>query len=76
VSSREVRVAGELPDPSNGEQVLTVAAQIEARIARLDLVAELEAAGHPYSELDESGRIVTHMPERSCDTALPQGGLD
>lgn len=37
-------------------------APIAARIAQLDPVSEFEAAGSPYSELDENGRIVTLYP--------------
>jgi hypothetical protein len=55
-------MADVLPDQSDLDAAAAVAAQIEAGIAQLDLVSELEAAGSPYSELDENGRIVTHYP--------------
>lgn len=49
----------EVPAPSGSGRDPTLAAQIEARIAQLDLVAEFEADGLPYSELDENGQVVT-----------------
>jgi hypothetical protein len=50
------------PDQGDREAERVLRAQMEAAIAQLDLVAEFEAAGSPYSELDENGRIVTHYP--------------
>ncbi len=48
--------------PGTADPTLAFMAEIEARIAKLDLVSELAAAGMPYSELDENGQIVTHYP--------------
>lgn len=58
-------MAHELPEQSDldAEQALRV--RMDAVLAQIDLVSELEAAGLPYSELDENGQIVTHYPAGS-----------
>lgn len=48
-----------IPDPDDVEAELKLRAEIDARIAALDLAAEFRAAGQPYSELDENGKVVT-----------------
>jgi hypothetical protein len=53
-----------LPDQSDQEAQGELTTQIVIRIAELDLIAEFEAAGSPYSELGADGRIVTHNPTR------------
>lgn len=58
-------MAHELPDQSDLDVERELAARIEARISRLDLVSEFEATGSPYSELDENGQVVTRVPTRS-----------
>lgn len=35
---------------------------IDETIAALDLAAEFEAMGSPYSECDAQGRLITHYP--------------
>jgi hypothetical protein len=49
---------------------------MEALRAGLDLVAEFEAAGTPYSELDENGQVVVHHPEASRGPNSSGSNLD
>jgi hypothetical protein len=60
----EADVADELPDQSDLDAEQEVRSRMDARLAQIDLVAELEAAGMPYSELDENGQVITHYPSR------------
>jgi hypothetical protein len=53
----------EVPDRPNPDPAWPSADEIAARIAQLDLTAELEADGLPYSELDVCGGVVTHNPQ-------------
>jgi hypothetical protein len=39
-------------------------------------VAEFEAAGTPYSELDENGKVVVHYPEASRGPGRSGANLD
>ena len=48
-------------DPADLELAAAVTAEIEARLAKLDLRSEFEAEGLTYSEL-VGGVIVTHNP--------------
>lgn len=51
--------------PSNrSEQAIDpeLNARMAALIASLDLAAEFDADGSQYSELDELGRVVVHLP--------------
>ena len=51
--------------PSNrNERVIDPAlnARMAELIASLDLAAEFDADGSQYSELDELGRVVVHLP--------------
>jgi hypothetical protein len=51
--------------------------EIEAWTSKLDFAAEFEATGSPYSELDESGQVVTRNsgpPSSAADPATGAGG--